>query len=63
MVFGGGYGSRIVRSYAGSGTAETIYETEDGGCWKHDPMIAPSKGDGTVPNRIGVVVGNRVFDR
>jgi hypothetical protein len=57
-------GSRIVRSYAGSGTAETIYETEDGRRWRYNAAIPnPPRRDGTaVGSGLGEIVNGRIID-
>lgn len=54
-------GNRIVRSWPGSGTCETIYQTEDGTCWKYDPNIEPVRTSSTVPQRIGKICGGFII--
>lgn len=53
-------GSRIVCSYAGSGTCETVYVTEDGAHWKHDPNVPVYRSSGTAPDRVGRIVDDRI---
>jgi hypothetical protein len=53
--------ARIVKSWAGSGTAETIYQDQYGRTWKHDPSIlSPRRGTGTAPDMIGTIVGDLI---
>lgn len=56
-------GSRIVRSWSGGGTIETIYETEDGRHWRYMPGVNPPRQDGTATGSgLGHIVGNRIID-
>lgn len=59
----GNSGSRIIRSWAGSGTCETIYETEDGKTWSHNPTCPAVPFDGTTGSGVGVIVGDRIIDK
>lgn len=62
MVFGSDDGNRIVSSFSGSGTCDTIYVTADGRHWLYNPTIRPPRFDRTGPSGLGKIVGNRIFD-
>jgi len=55
-------GHRIVRSWSGSGTNETIYETEDGRQWSDDPakVTMGRNVGGTTGSRVGTIVDGRI---
>lgn len=56
-------GKRIIRSWAGAGTAETIYETEDGRTWRYQPMYDPPRQNGTTAGSgLGRIVGDRIYN-
>lgn len=48
---------RVVRTYAGKGTGETVYQTEDGRLWKEG---APSVNQ-TAPPESGVLCNGYVL--
>lgn len=51
---------RIVRSYPGQGTAETVYVTEDGTHWVED---SSDHSNETMPPRLGRIVNGVVVPR
>lgn len=51
---------RIVNSYSGPGTAETIYVTEDGAHWRQD---SSDHSNETAPPRLGRVAGGVMLPR
>lgn len=53
--------TKIVRSYPGQGTAETVYETDDGRVWRSGRSVYwPSTSTGSGP-MIGEIRNNRIF--
>lgn len=55
--------TRIVRSWPGSGTADTIYQTEDGRTWLYSHGITPTRIDRTGPGGgIGTIIGDHIVD-
>lgn len=60
MIFGSDNSKRIVRSWPGQGTGETVYETEDGRTW-----ITPARVpvcDTTAPSTVlGTIRGGRIY--
>lgn len=59
MVFGRSDGDRIVRSWPGTGTLDTYYETADGTVWRNNPIL--STASATAPMASGTIVDGRII--
>lgn len=53
----------IVKSWPGSGTANTYYQTADGSVWYSQAGMQPRPSSGTMPNRVGYVENGRIVTR
>ena len=54
-------GLKIISSYPGPGTVETMYIVENGGVWICNIMPHVSRGSTTTAEQIGRIIDNRIY--